>query len=86
MKQLAIYGGDYAISDAAIDTYLSEHPLNTTDLESALERINTEYWIETHYNFYETYSELAEIGLPQIRRIGVCYCQKTAIPDKRDKY
>jgi len=65
MKQLAIYGGDYAISDAAIDTYLSEHPLNTTDLESALERINTEYWIETHYNFYETYSNWRRSGYPK---------------------
>lgn len=65
MDQLGIFGGDYTIPAIAIDGYLAAHPLDTDDMEAALERINTEYWIVTHYNFYETFANWRRTGYPE---------------------
>ena len=34
--------------------------------EAALELINTQYWIETHYNWYETFANMRRSGYPKI--------------------
>lgn len=65
MNQLDIYGGSYKLSEASINKYIMDHPLNTASTEAALEQINTQYWLETHYNFYETFSNWRRSGYPK---------------------
>lgn len=52
MKQLAVYGEKGIISDQEIDKYLQENPYAPATPEEALNLINTQYWVETHYNSY----------------------------------
>jgi hypothetical protein len=64
MNELSIYGGNYKITPGAISAYLQNHQLNTANADSALNQINTQYWVETHYNFYEQYSNWRRSGYP----------------------
>jgi len=66
IKQLAIYGDGNIVSDNAINQYLSENPYNPASDEEAFEMINTQYWIETHYNFYETFANWRRSGYPKL--------------------
>lgn len=70
MNELSIYGGNYKLTDDAIDAYIAGNQLNTTDSETALEQINTQYWVETHYNFYEMYANWRRSGYPAITQDG----------------
>ncbi len=65
MKQLEIYGGNYKIPNEAMEKYVSEQTLSTSNPEMAQEQINTQYWIESHYNFYETYANWRRSGYPK---------------------
>jgi hypothetical protein len=64
MNELSIYGGSYKITNNDISTYLQAHPFNTTNMDSALSQINTQYWVETHYNFYEQFANWRRSGYP----------------------
>lgn len=61
MGELSIYGPDGVISSAQQDAYLQDNPYNSAD---ALNQINTQYWIETHYNWYETWANMRRSGYP----------------------
>lgn len=64
MNELNIYGGSYKLTPDAIDAYLQAHPFNTANTDSALNQINTQYWVETHYNFYEQFANWRRSGYP----------------------
>jgi len=64
MNELSIYGGSYKITNNDISNYLQAHPFNTTNTDSALNQINTQYWVETHYNFYEQFANWRRSGYP----------------------
>ncbi|XOV91569.1 MAG: SusD/RagB family nutrient-binding outer membrane lipoprotein [Bacteroidota bacterium] len=66
MEQLAIFGPDAIISSGQIDTYLAENPYNPTTTEEALEMINTQYWVETHWNWYETFANMRRSNYPEL--------------------
>jgi hypothetical protein len=61
MSQLSIFGPDGVITTAQQDAYLAENPY---DPANALKMINTQYWIETHYNWYETWANMRRSGYP----------------------
>jgi hypothetical protein len=61
MSALSIYGADGVISSAQQDAYLLANPY---DPANALKMINTQYWIETHYNWYETWANMRRSGHP----------------------
>ncbi len=67
MKMLELYTPDAAISDAAIDTYLAAHPY---DSANAIEQINTQYWIATFLNEYETFANWRRVGYPRLTPIN----------------
>lgn len=64
MEQLTVYGEQGEISDSRIEAYLEQNPFNPINLEDALNLINTQYWIETHYNWYETFANWRRSGYP----------------------
>lgn len=66
MQQLAVYGAEGIISSLQISNYIIENPYNPSDLEEALEMINTQYWVETHYNWYETFANMRRSGYPKL--------------------
>jgi hypothetical protein len=70
MNELSIYGGNYKITDDAINNYINNNHLNTSDVDTALNQINTQYWVETHYNFYEMYANWRRSGYPVITQDG----------------
>lgn len=65
MRSLANYNTTpiAVVSDGAINNYVSTHPLNPA---TALEQINTEYWVATStlFNFNETFSNWRRSGFP----------------------
>lgn len=82
MDQLRVYGGEYVIPEAAVDKYVMDHSLNTANVESALEQINTQYWLETHYNFYETYSNWRRTGYPKFDETEFVIPRRMTYPAK----
>lgn len=52
------------LTKAAIDTYLSNHPL---DDNRALEQINTQYWITCFCDEYESFANWRRSGYPQLK-------------------
>ncbi len=63
MTELSIFNPAYAISDDKINAYLQQNPYNPGD---ALNQINTQYWIETHYNWYENWANVRRSGYPDL--------------------
>lgn len=61
MEMLAMYGDGGVISSAAISDYLAAKPY---DAANAIEQINTQYWIATFLNEYETYANWRRVGYP----------------------
>lgn len=67
MKQFSYYDkASTTITEAEIAEYLAHKPLNTTDPEKALEQINTEYYIHTFCNEYETFANWRRTGYPKL--------------------
>lgn len=66
MKQLQVYEESATIPESQIDQYLAENPFNPATMEEALNLINTQYWVETHYNWYETFSNWRRTGYPRL--------------------
>jgi hypothetical protein len=68
MNELSIFGPDgwnpgAVITVAQQDAYLAANPYNPAN---ALKQINTQYWLETHYNWYETWANMRRSGYPDI--------------------
>ncbi len=61
MQQAAVYGGNSAIAQPAIDAYLAAHPYNPA---RALVQINTEYWIASFLNPIEAWGNYRRTDLP----------------------
>lgn len=63
MQQLAEYGEDVAIAQDDIDAYLQANPLQPGD---ELEQINTQYWVASFLNGYETWANFRRSGFPDV--------------------
>ncbi len=63
MQMLSLYGDGGVIDAADIATYLTNNPY---DAGNALEQINTQYWIATFLNEYETFSNWRRTGIPNL--------------------
>lgn len=61
MEQLAAYGSGGVISPAAIQGYVSNNPLSAS---TALEQINTQYWVSSFLNGPELFSNFRRSGFP----------------------
>jgi hypothetical protein len=66
MKEVEIYGELGKISDQQINDYLKRNPYSPASTEEALNLINTQYWLETHYNWYETFANWRRSGYPKL--------------------
>ncbi|RYG13201.1 MAG: SusD/RagB family nutrient-binding outer membrane lipoprotein, partial [Chitinophagaceae bacterium] len=62
---LAAYDASMAIAPALADAYLTA---NTFNLASALQQINTQYWLQSNLqmDFYETWSNWRRTGFPML--------------------
>ena len=63
MEQMALYDAAATISEGAIDSYISNHPLGS---EMALEQINTEYWIASFLDGSELFANFRRSGYPTL--------------------
>jgi hypothetical protein len=63
MGELSIYGTDGVITTAQQDAYLLQNPYDPTN---ALRMINTQYWIDCHYNWYEAWANMRRSGYPDV--------------------
>ena len=61
MEQLASYDANAAVAPAAITAYLTENPFKTS---TALEQINTQYWIASFLNGPEAFANFRRSGFP----------------------
>jgi Susd and RagB outer membrane lipoprotein len=63
MEQLVAYGADAAVPAAAIDAYLTANPFAAG---TALEQINTQYWIAALLNGPESFANFRRSGFPKL--------------------
>lgn len=63
MEQLASYDANSAVPAAAIDAYLVANPFVSA---SALEQINTQYWVASFLNGPETFANFRRSGFPKL--------------------
>jgi hypothetical protein len=63
LEQMAEYGSNAVISTSAINTYVTANPLK---LESALDQINTEYWVASFLNGPEVWANFRRSGFPAL--------------------
>ncbi len=64
MQQFAMYGAGTAIADAAINAYVTAHPLHTG---KELEEINTQYWVASFLIGPETFANFRRSGFPVLK-------------------
>lgn len=67
MKMLAQWDAAATVTDAAIDEYLSAHPYASA---SGLQMINTQYWVATVFNDYETFANWRRSGFPVLTPVN----------------
>ncbi|MCC5932194.1 MAG: SusD/RagB family nutrient-binding outer membrane lipoprotein [Cyclobacteriaceae bacterium] len=63
MAQLSAYGSNTAVPQADIDDYIAQNPLVT---ETALEQINTQYWVASFLNGPEAFANFRRSGFPAL--------------------
>ncbi|WP_036382287.1 SusD/RagB family nutrient-binding outer membrane lipoprotein [Muricauda sp. MAR_2010_75] len=63
MEQVAAYGESVAIAGADIDAYVAAHPFN---MASAVEDINTQYWVASFLNGPELFANFRRSGYPDL--------------------
>lgn len=63
MEQMAIYDANAAIEESEIQAYLAAHPL---DMASALEQINTQYWVASFLNGSEAWANFRRSDYPAL--------------------
>jgi len=66
MQQMAQFDAVAAIAANDIQNYVAAHPLDESNVETALEKINTQYWAATIFNFTETWSNWRRSGYPKL--------------------
>lgn len=66
MDELKVYGPDGIVTPGKAEAYLLENPYNPATDEAALELINSQYWIETHFNWYENFANMRRSDFPRI--------------------
>jgi hypothetical protein len=67
MKQFNQFGTNYAPSDAEIAKYLKLNPYNSA---MALQQINTQYYINTFSDEYETFANWRRSGYPVLKTVN----------------
>jgi hypothetical protein len=60
---MALYDSRASIPSTAIDTYLSNNPI---DANKALEQINVQYWIASFLNGPEAFANFRRSGFPRL--------------------
>jgi hypothetical protein len=65
MEQMAEYDASAAISSTAIQTYLNANTLNAA---TALEQINTQYWVSSFMNGSEAFANFRRSGFPNLQK------------------
>lgn len=65
MEQMAEYDASAAISESAIQTYLNANPFNTA---TAIEQINTQYWVAAFMNGSELFANFRRSGYPALQK------------------
>lgn len=65
MEQMAEYDASAAIAPAAIQTYLDANQLNPA---TALEQINTQYWVAAFMNGSELFANFRRSGYPNLQK------------------
>ncbi len=65
MQQMAEYDASAAISEPAIQTYLTANPLN---MSTAYEQINTQYWVASFMNGPELFANFRRSGYPALTK------------------
>ncbi len=63
MEQMAIFDANAAVAPVAITTYLAE---NTFKTATALEQINTQYWVASFLNGPEAFANFRRSGFPTL--------------------
>lgn len=66
MDELKAFGTEGVVSGNQASAYLTQNPYAPATDEEALRSINTQYWIETHFNWYETFANMRRSGYPKI--------------------
>jgi hypothetical protein len=66
MSLLAMFNSAGAVSATDINTYVADHPLNTSTTEAALEQINNEYWVGSIPNATEAWANFRRSGYPAL--------------------
>lgn len=66
MDQLKVYGQEGIVTAEQAEAYLLSNPYNPATDEDALEMINTQYWIEAHFNWYENFANMRRSGYPRV--------------------
>lgn len=71
MKMLRQFSDIAIISDAEINTYLTENPfVGVADEDAAFEQINTQFWAATFLNGYEAFANVRRSGYPKLTPIN----------------
>jgi len=65
MDQMAMYDAASAVPEAAIQIYINANPLNAAT-ETALQQINTQYWVASFLNGPEAWSNFRRSGYPAL--------------------
>jgi hypothetical protein len=89
MKTLAQYDVSATIPDADITAYLTAFPfVGVADKEKAFEQINSEYWVATFLNGYESFANVRRSGYPKLvpvnypdNETGGTYPRRLRYPD-----
>ncbi len=63
MEQMAIFDANSAVSASAIDAYQKANPYNAN---TALEQINTQYWVASFLNGPEAFANFRRSGFPNL--------------------
>ena len=63
LEQMAIYDANSTISASAIDVYQKANPYNAS---TALEQINTQYWVASFLNGPEAFANFRRSGFPNL--------------------
>lgn len=66
MDALKVYGPEGVIAPDKANAYLLENPYTPASKEAALEMINSQYWVEAHFNWYEIFANMRRSGYPKI--------------------
>jgi hypothetical protein len=67
MKSLEQWDAGAAIADAAITTYLAAHPYVSA---TGLQQINSQYWVATVFNDYESFANWRRSGFPTLTPVN----------------